>query len=663
MVAYNSLAPGWNALRRRALKAFERDDQPCCRCGGAIDYSLSGLNAFGPTVDHLDPLALGGAVLPDMDRLAPAHHKCNARHGGRLGVERKRDHRSKTKGKSSSSSSSNGENVVVSIEESDDHVFSDAPSATPDPSLHPPQACACRGAHAAECPMAATGFREARENVVGTLSFEAEPIPDVERWEGVDWLEDLLHPDGSFTWPRLMTDVHPNAIGSYGDDVIRVIEERREADIGIPTKAKRLRPWQRLVVQRAYEHDKDGELVWKQVLVTTSRQVGKSTVMREIAMERITCADQYGEEQLVLQVAKDMSISNEIQRPLRQYARRVGAPWMPVDSNGAWAVHYGEMGRWLVRSMMGVYGYSASLAICDEVWDIDGDVISEGIEPTQIEREQAQLHMYSTAHSKAKPLFPERRRKAIAQLRNPGDVLLMEWSAPPNAIVEDVQAHRLASPHWDERRARFIADKVQGEGFREQWLNIWPSVIGDRTWVTEDQWTACYDESATVATGSRDNRAAALWANADQDEFHLVIASRTDDDAVIVTPIGVFGSLRTALDAVKQQAAVAPLTLLAPRVLRGRWNRVTGVRESISIGESDLAAATTTTRSLVASGELVHGFDKVVSSPVVKAIAAPFGDTHKLSSSLSPNDISAAKAIVCAVWWSSREEGRKAVVA
>jgi hypothetical protein len=68
--------------------------------------------------------------------------------------------------------------------------------------------------------------------------------------------------------------------------------------------------------------------------------------------------------------------------------------------------------------------------------------------------------------------------------------LLIEWSAPAGATLEDVEAWRLASPHWTPQRERLISKRYAAmrdgetldpeepdpvQSFRAQWLNQWPA--------------------------------------------------------------------------------------------------------------------------------------------------------------------------------------------
>jgi hypothetical protein len=92
-------------------------------------------------------------------------------------------------------------------------------------------------------------------------------------------------------------------------------------------------------------------------------------------------------------------------------------------------------------------------------------------------------------------LFPTRRAQALQELDSPVSTLLIEWSAPRTAAIDDRAAWRMASPHWSKGRERLLdarLRKVQSgqsidpdeddpiESFRCQYLNSWlPTVVTD----------------------------------------------------------------------------------------------------------------------------------------------------------------------------------------
>jgi phage terminase large subunit-like protein len=490
-------------------------------------------------------------------------------------------------------------------------------------------------------------------------------VPD--QWLEVEWMADLLDVPEHATWPRLMTDAHPRAVGSYGWAAIERIESRRAADPMVPVKAKSLRWWQKLLIVRMYEHDEDGVLVWSRVVLSTSRQVGKSVGLREISLDRISQWETLGEQQLVLHIAKDLTIADEIQRPARNWAsmmERSGALWHAVGANGKWAVECGgEMGRWLIRAQEAVYGYSASMAMVDEAWSIDPLHIEEGITPTMAEREQPVLMLISTAHRKATRLMVDARAEAIAEISKPDQTLLLEWSAADNE-PHDVRQQRMASPHWDQRRRDFIASKVGKDGFAEQWLNIWPNLdVTLPTMADPEAWAALADPALMIPTGTAANRAVVIYPEPKQARWYVAVAGVLDEERVGVSLVADEISFRSALEHVIKQAALGGCTVLAPKILRGRLPRIAGVRQVIFIGDADLAAAVATVRPMVEAGTLRHDGSQLLAEQVIGAVVETYGEAMRISTTKSEGPTEGAKAATLAVWWAQRQDRPKVVVA
>jgi hypothetical protein len=300
-------------------------------------------------------------------------------------------------------------------------------------------------------------------------------------WQ-VPWLAELLEVPDDATWPRLMTAPHPAAVGSYGADAIEWLDR---------TAGITLRWWQSLVLTRMLEHDAAGVLVWLEVLLSTARQSGKSTLLRGGATWRLHQADLFGEEQTLLHTGKDLPVCKEVQRLARSWAKARGYPVR--EQNGNEQITEPESGsRWIVRGKGSVYGYPGSAVLVDEAWGVDPTVVEDGLEPTMSERLSPQMLLASTAHRRATPLFPLRRAAAIAELATPGATLLVEWSATRTATIDDRAAWRQASPHWGATRERLLEARLARveageavdtddddpvESFRSQYLNVWPDVL------------------------------------------------------------------------------------------------------------------------------------------------------------------------------------------
>jgi hypothetical protein len=311
----------------------------------------------------------------------------------------------------------------------------------------------------------------------------AEPAPiELVRFE-VPWLADLLEVPPEATWPRLMSAPHPRAVGSHGRLVEAWSLERR----GRP-----LRWWQRLYARRLLEHDAAGALVWDVALLTVARQVGKTWLLGDLCDWRLHAGKELlGAEQLVLSTGKDVAVVREMQRPHRLRAKRDRETYHVREVNGQEEIELlADGSRWMVRAKEGVYGITASMATVDEAWKVLASVVDDGIEPTTVESEDAQIVLVSTAHRRATALMVGRRARALENLDTGDGPLLLEWSAPPDADLDDRTAWRLASPHWTPKRERLIAQRLEGAlagesddvdepdpltSFRTQWLNQWPA--------------------------------------------------------------------------------------------------------------------------------------------------------------------------------------------
>jgi len=336
-----------------------------------------------------------------------------------------------------------------------------------------------------DCPAGGNRATAARRGLWEPGVVEPEPerdgiAQDDKRWRAA-WLRGLRRPPAGAVWPRLMTVPHPRAAGSLGPEFIGWAERRT---------GRELRWWQRLVATRALEVDDDERLVWETVVLSMARQLGKSWLLRELLLWRIHQAARFGEPQDVLHTGKDLAVCKEVQRPARIWAKARGETYKVREVNGQEEIELlADGSRWMLRAKEAVYGYAVSLGAADEAWKVRASSIDEGLTPTMAEREQPQLWLVSTAHRLATSLMLQRRQVALAGLEVGDGDLLIEWSAPQGAELDDVKAWRLASPHWSTQRQRLIGKRLEAmragetedpeepdpvESFRAQWLNQWP---------------------------------------------------------------------------------------------------------------------------------------------------------------------------------------------
>jgi hypothetical protein len=429
-----------------------------------------------------------------------------------------------------------------------------------------------------------------------------------------------------------MSPPHPDAVGSWGADACAWAEF---------TLGRKARWWQRLALYRLLEHDADGVLVWVDAFVSTARQVGKSVLLGDLALWRLHQGDRFGEPQLVMHTGKDIQVCAQVQRATRTWAREQDG-WKAKETNGGQEVTGPDDSRWVVRALNSVYGYPASLALCDEAWDVPAFRVEEGLEPVLTERTSSQLGLFSTAHRQATALVPVRRAAILDAITNgrPSQSLILEWSAPRDADLGDRAAWRLASPHWSPRRERLLEAKYAramggqsvdpdeddpSESFRSQFLNVWPGrriVSSHRTelLVDADAWAMAADLHVAIPDGP--------VAVGVEDYFGLGAAAA----AAVNLPDGrvlVWGDVFVHRSEAYAWASFTTGMRPGSRVIHGASMPTPEAREQVpdvdlaKAGTANTYAALPLVRSLVRTGRLVHSGDEAMTAQVTSVRVAP----------------------------------------
>jgi hypothetical protein len=411
-----------------------------------------------------------------------------------------------------------------------------------------------------------------------------------------------------------------------------------------------LRPWQELALARALEHDATGELVWRVVVLTVSRQSGKS------ALGRVACGwrqdagcDLFGEPQLVLNTANKFATALELwmqaayvlqSRPGNRVRWARGNEELANRATGS---------RWMVQAAtpnLGV-GLSVSMALVDEAWNVERDCVESALVPTMLERRSPQLWIVSTAGDSGSDLLETYRQEGIRGLADPtsSDVLLLEWSAPPDAAIDDRAAWRAASPHWHERRERFIAGQMEilpDAVFRTQFLNQAVDAIGG--WITRPQWSACRSPIELDA-GPTAGRLVAACELSQDGRLHALVVAQQVGERVVVRAFGA-----ASIDELWNRVCELPRSALLLISVGYKGRVPLAPCESRLVGVNELRLATRTTLTSIQDGVIAHDGHAELASHVCSAVVAYTGETGPiLSQRRSPAPITYARALCWAV--------------
>jgi hypothetical protein len=343
-------------------------------------------------------------------------------------------------------------------------------------------------------------------------------------------------------------------------------------------------PWQRQVADVAMEVDPaTGRLAYREVVLTTPRQSGKTTL--ELAAMVHRCRT--WPRSRVLYSAQD-----RIHARLKWEDDHVAALERSPFA-GEFKVRYqrgDEAIRWANGSRHGITapgekaGHSdvLDLAVADEAWGLEDSKLEQGLSPTMVTRPQPQLWVVSTAgtHRSAYLRGKVERGRVLAAEGGHGSAAYFEWAAPVGADPADPATWRACMPALGHTvtEARIAAEfeRLDLADFCRAYLNWWPGEIpADWLVISEAAWRALADPQSTAvdpvafaADVTPDRSAAAIGVagrRADGLEHAEVIdhrpgtswvvprlvdlAERWNPCAVVVDDTGPAGSLIAPLEA------------------------------------------------------------------------------------------------------------------
>jgi phage terminase large subunit-like protein len=263
---------------------------------------------------------------------------------------------------------------------------------------------------------------------------------------------------------------------SYGATVAEVA-----AVLGIE-----LMPWQRQVVDVALEHE-GGRLVYRDVIVTVPRQSGKSTLTLPLIVWRMLAARStlvYGAQSRL--AARQKLLDDQLPILARS---RLTKSFTATRATGQEALRSanGSLCRVISSDETAAHGMTLSLGVLDEAWALGAEV-EQAVRPAMSTKRNGHCGR------SRRPAQPARRGGArrsswagrrSRQPRPPG-VAFFEWSAPPDAALEDPETLRTCHPALgltvDEVTIRGDIAAMTATEARRAYLNQWADDADDAGW-------------------------------------------------------------------------------------------------------------------------------------------------------------------------------------
>lgn len=254
-----------------------------------------------------------------------------------------------------------------------------------------------------------------------------------------------------------------------------------------------LMAWQQLVIERATVVADP----FREVIISTPRQVGKSTLMGLVILERMLSQD----DAFVLFGAQSrMTARGKLLDGWWPMIARSGLADRFTISRGAGfeslRCDNGSLLRLLSTEESSGHGESADLVIVDECWSLDARV-EQAVRPATMRRAGSQIWLCSTAGTASSVWWRSKvdiGRQLVTEPAEAVSTAFLEWAAPDGADVLDESVWwschpALAEGHVPIEVVRADAIALPAAEFARAYLNIWGDLL-DGGWsaIDENAW-------------------------------------------------------------------------------------------------------------------------------------------------------------------------------
>lgn len=282
-------------------------------------------------------------------------------------------------------------------------------------------------------------------------------------------------------------------------------------------------PWQRDLLEVAYEVDSFGQLWYREVVVVIMRQSGKSTLVLPVATHRMIA---WGERQFGLYIAqtrdkaREKLVEEHFYHLERSPLRRLLVPnrsgkIRPVLVNGSEHLKFTNGSKWAIDAPTEEAGHGGTLglAVGDEIFSLPDNRLEAGLMPTMATVPDAMTWWISTpGKSKAKSPFMwqkvEKGRARVDLARMDSSALetsrslYVEFSIPPEADVYDPMVwfgHMPALGYTQTvETIQGFADSMDEPEFRRAFACQWGDDLAADWKIPRDKWEGREDPDSQI---------------------------------------------------------------------------------------------------------------------------------------------------------------------
>lgn len=262
-----------------------------------------------------------------------------------------------------------------------------------------------------------------------------------------------------------------------------------------------LDPWQQDVLRAALGERPDGRWAARDVCLVVPRQNGKGSVLEALELAALFLFD----ERLILHTAHEMKTAKNHYERMQSLIRSTPfldsqvRQWRNSNEEISIELHTGAKLRFIARSTGSGRGFSADRLVLDEAMILTPESLA-ALMFTLTTAPNPQTWYAGSAGFETSALLAKMRERGMSGKQS--GLAYMEWSAPDDADLDDVDAWAQSNPALGTRvtvegiaSERGAMPEVQ---FARERLGIWAPVGGDAV-IDVTRWDAIADKDSTLA--------------------------------------------------------------------------------------------------------------------------------------------------------------------